>query len=106
MAGHPIFFEVRPYFVHATEQMTNFFWVNLIQWRHSTQVRNEFYKDTQGALLVYDVSDRHSFESLELWLNEMKQEIGNQVEVDNIVFAVCANKVVDWTALKHNTSQN
>ena len=57
------------------------------------QVRNEFYKDTQGALLVYDVSDRHSFESLELWHNEMKQEIGNQVEVDNIVFAVCANKV-------------
>lgn len=57
------------------------------------QVRNEFYKDTQGALLVYDAHDRHSFESLELWLNEIKQEIGNQVEVDNIVFAVCANKV-------------
>ena len=56
-------------------------------------MRNEFYKDTQGALLVYDVSDRQSFEALELWLNEMRQEIGNQVEVDNVVFAVCANKV-------------
>ena len=56
-------------------------------------MRNEFYKDTQGALLVYDVSDRTSFEALELWLNELRREIGNQVEVDNIVFAVCANKV-------------
>ena len=58
-------------------------------------MRNEFYKDTQGALLVYDVSDRHSFEVLELWLNEMRQEIGNQTEIDNIVFIVCANKVRD-----------
>ena len=56
-------------------------------------MRNEFYKDTQGALLVYDVGERESFEALELWLNELRQEIGNQVEVDNIVFAVCANKV-------------
>lgn len=64
MAGHPIFFEVR----------------------------NEFYKDTQGALLVYDVSDRSSFEALEPWLNELRAEIGNPAEIDNIVFIVCANK--------------
>ena len=56
-------------------------------------MRNEFYKDTQGAMLVYDVSDRQSFESLEHWLNEMKTEVGNQSEIDNIVFVVCANKV-------------
>ena len=27
-------------------------------------VRNEFYKDTQGCLLVYDVTARRSFEQL------------------------------------------
>lgn len=64
MAGHPIFYEVR----------------------------NEFYKDTQGAMLVYDVSDRASFESLESWLAEMKSEIGNPADMDNVVFVVCANK--------------
>lgn len=74
MAGHPIFYEVR----------------------------NEFYKDTQGAMLVYDVSDRSSFESLESWVNEMKSEIGNKTEIDNVTVVVCANKcdkrrVVDRT---------
>ena len=57
------------------------------------QVRNEFYKDTQGALLVYDVGDRNSFESLDSWLLEMQNEIGNQTETDNVVICVCANKV-------------
>lgn len=64
MAGHPIFFEVR----------------------------NEFYKDTQGAMLVYDVSNRSSFEALDYWMKEMREEIGNRLEMDGIVFAVCANK--------------
>ena len=29
------------------------------------EVRNEFYKDTSSTLLVYDASDRNSFEELE-----------------------------------------
>ena len=57
------------------------------------QVRNEFYKDTQGALLVYDVTNRESFESLESWLDEIKKEINDTTEVDRIIFVVCANKV-------------
>jgi len=74
MAGHPIFYEVR----------------------------NEFYKDTQGAMLVYDVSDRSSFEALEHWVSEMKTEIGNKKEIDSVTVVVCANKsdkrhVVDST---------
>ncbi|XP_060589581.1 dnaJ homolog subfamily C member 27-like [Ruditapes philippinarum] len=64
MAGHPIFYEVR----------------------------NEFYKDTQGAIVVFDVSDRSSFESLDHWLLEMQTEMGNQTEHDNVVICVCANK--------------
>ncbi|KAK3088902.1 hypothetical protein FSP39_025243 [Pinctada imbricata] len=64
MAGHPIFYEVR----------------------------NEFYKDTQGAILVYDVADRQSFEALDAWMTEMQNEIGNQSEMDNVVVCVCANK--------------
>ena len=57
-------------------------------------MRNEFYKDTQGALLVYDVSDKASFESLEQWLQEMRSEIGNPAEMDGVTFVVCANKVI------------
>ncbi|CAK8696808.1 dnaJ homolog subfamily C member 27-like [Clavelina lepadiformis] len=65
MAGHPYFFEVR----------------------------NEFYRDTQAALLVFDVCDRRSFESLESWLVEMKQEMGRTQNIDNVLFFVCANKI-------------
>lgn len=65
MAGHPIFYEVR----------------------------NEFYRDSQGALLVYDVCDRVSFDSLDAWLQEMRNEIGDKNECDNMIVCICANKV-------------
>jgi GTPase SAR1 family protein len=37
------------------------------------EVRNEFYKETQGALLVYDATNRPSFEALGSWLQEAQQ---------------------------------
>lgn len=57
------------------------------------QVRNEFYKDTQGVILVYDVGQKESFDALDAWLAEMKQELGPHGNMENIVFVVCANKV-------------
>ncbi|KAI4895471.1 hypothetical protein NFI96_023970 [Prochilodus magdalenae] len=65
MAGHPFFYEVR----------------------------NEFYKDSQGVILVYDVGLRESFDALDSWLTEMKQEMGSQANMESIIFVVCANKV-------------
>ena len=60
------------------------------------EVRNEFYKDTQGAILVFDVTDKSSFDALENWVTEIKQDLeiihsGHWFE--NIIFAVCANKI-------------
>lgn len=60
------------------------------------QVRNEFYKDTQGAVVVFDVADRQSFDALDSWMLEMQNEIGNQSEMDNVVVCVCANKVTRY----------
>ena len=57
------------------------------------QIRNEFYADTQGALLVYDVTSRSSFDALDVWLEEIKQDIGSSADFDNVIFIVCANKV-------------
>lgn len=51
------------------------------------EVRNEFYKDTQGAILVYDVNSKKSFDSLNNWLHECSKYGGK-----DIVIAVCANK--------------
>lgn len=58
------------------------------------QIRNEFYSDTQGVLLVYDVTSKASFEALDSWLEEIQNELGSATSVyDNVVLVVCANKV-------------
>lgn len=52
-------------------------------------IRVEFYKDTQGVMLVYDVSDPQSFSSLDHWLAEATQ-FGMPRDLPVVV---CANKV-------------
>lgn len=44
-------------------------------------------------ILVYDVAHKESFDALDSWLAEMKQELGPHGNMENIVFVVCANKV-------------
>ena len=55
--------------------------------RRFFEVRNEFYKDSQGGILVYDVTSRKSFEALDMWLKEA-EKFGAR----NVTFCVCANK--------------
>merc|ERR1711959_510863 len=52
------------------------------------EVRNEFYKDTQGAILVYDVSKKMSFDALGAWVKELTKYAGKR----KIEVAVCGNK--------------
>ncbi|KAJ3077164.1 DnaJ sub C member 27 [Podochytrium sp. JEL0797] len=52
------------------------------------EVRNEFYKDTHGAILLYDTTSRKSFEALEKWVDELMTFYTNEV----VIFLV-ANKV-------------
>ena len=40
-----------------------------------SEVRNEFYRDAHGLLLVMDVTKRESFDSLTDWVQEIKQEV-------------------------------
>lgn len=58
------------------------------------EVRNEFYKDTQAALLAFDVSSRASFTDADDWLQEAKQFgsgdpyivlVGNKVDLERAV---------------------
>lgn len=42
---------------------------------------------------MYDAGNKKSFDNLTKWLEEMKNELGNSKEMDNVVFCVCANKV-------------
>ncbi len=53
------------------------------------EVRNEFYRDCEGAILVFDVGDRRSFNELSNWVTEVKR-FGAR---DDILLIVCGNKV-------------
>lgn len=48
----------------------------------------EFYPNVDAVLLVYDVGNSSSFETLERWLNEMAQGMDNT----SVVCVVCGNK--------------
>jgi DnaJ family protein C protein 27 len=51
-------------------------------------VRTEFYEDTQAMLLVYDVTNRTTFDNLSRWLNEAEKHGARP-----LVTVVAANKV-------------
>ena len=51
------------------------------------EIRNEFYKDCQGALLVFDVASKASLDALDKWLKE-----GEEFGMRNCSFVLCGNK--------------
>jgi len=54
-------------------------------------VRSEFYQDTGGIILAFDVTSRHSFTNLEQWVTELRSSIPNLLEAVSV--SVCANKI-------------
>ena len=54
------------------------------------EIRNEFYKDAQAIILVFDVSARDSFENLDFWLTEATKYGAN---IRDTPVCVCANKI-------------
>ncbi len=53
------------------------------------EIRNEFYRDSQGVFLVFNVGDRRSFNELSNWIAEAKR-FGVP---DDIPMVVCGNKI-------------
>jgi DnaJ family protein C protein 27 len=52
-------------------------------------IRTEFYQDTSGMIMCYDVDNRDSFTSLVHWEDEMKRY---GVDMARVKVVVCANK--------------
>lgn len=52
-------------------------------------IRTDFYKDTSGVLMVYDVDNRDSYVSLVHWEDEMKRY---GVDLTRVKVTVCGNK--------------
>ena len=49
---------------------------------------NLYYKDAVAAILVYDITNSESFESLSFWVKELKENVDNE----NFVISVAGNK--------------
>ena len=73
-------------------------------------VNKIFMKSTEIALLIYDITNRKSFEDLEFWYNEVIENCNNTI----VVIAIAANKsdlyeqqVVDFSeALEFGKNKN
>lgn len=66
--------------------------VNLAIWDTAGQERFHalgpiYYRDADGALLVYDITDHQSFERVQSWVKELRKMLGK-----DIVLAIAGNK--------------
>lgn len=57
------------------------------------EVRTEFYQDSHGALLVFDVTSVKSYRSLRGWLLELLVELRKLKHPPTFPLVVCGNKV-------------
>ncbi len=62
-------------------------WDTLGQERYSS-ISNQYYKATNGALFIFDISNRESFEKINKWV----ENYNNYGEKDNIVKFLVGNK--------------
>lgn len=47
-----------------------------------------YYRNSQGAILVYDVSSADSFEKIKMWIKELKKVVGEE-----IICVIVGNKI-------------
>ena len=48
---------------------------------HYEKIRSMYYNGANGALLVYDVNNPLSFQNLDKWVNELKENVGSKIPV-------------------------
>lgn len=53
------------------------------------EIRKEFYTDTSGVIMVFDLDNRDSFNSLIHWEDEMKK---NGIDMQRTKIVLCGNK--------------
>eukprot|EP01029_Cantina_marsupialis_P027633 TRINITY_DN773113_c0_g1_i1.p1 TRINITY_DN773113_c0_g1~~TRINITY_DN773113_c0_g1_i1.p1 ORF type:complete len:177 (-),score=19.86 TRINITY_DN773113_c0_g1_i1:68-598(-) len=80
-------FGVKPVEILGKEVRVNFW--DLAGHNDFFEVRNEFYKDTHGGILVFDVANPASFTKLEKWIQEATKY---GADLKSVQFAICANK--------------
>jgi small GTP-binding protein len=52
------------------------------------EVRNEFYKESQALLIMFDVTRKNTFDAMDMWLREVSKNGG-----ENLPVFVIGNKI-------------
>lgn len=47
-----------------------------------------YYRDADGAIIVYDTTDRRSFEAVQEWIQELKDKAPSNLDI-----AIVGNKI-------------
>jgi DnaJ family protein C protein 27 len=79
-------FGVKPVSVDGELTRVNFF--DFAGGSEYMEIRNEFYKDAQGVLLVFDVASKLTLDALDRWLKE-----GEEYGLRAPALILCGNKV-------------
>ena len=53
-------------------------------------VTKSYFKESEGILLMYDITDKKSFDNVEIWINSIRDSIGNN---SNFVIILIGNKL-------------
>ena len=54
-------------------------------------ITHNYYKGTDGILLIYDIDDKSSFESIEMWIESIRQNMGSN-DVSKYAMVLIGNK--------------
>ena len=79
--------------------------VNLSIWDTAGQERFHalgpiYYRDANGAVLVYDITDADSFTKVKNWVKELRKMLGNDISL-----AIAGNKV-DLEKQRHVSAES
>ncbi|XP_053451585.1 ras-related protein Rab-21-like [Nycticebus coucang] len=78
--------------------------VNLAIWDTAGQERFHalgpiYYRDSNGAILVYDITDENSFQKVKNWVKELRKMLGNEISL-----CIVGNKI-DLEKERHVSTQ-
>ena len=89
---------------------------------HFSAVRSKFYNKADGALLVFDLTNKKTFDNLDTWINEATAGVGKEIPIfllgnkvdladlvavsDNDITDFANNKQWNWSKSSAKTGEN
>ena len=55
-------------------------------------IATSYYKGSDGIILIYDVTDKRTFETVEMWIDSIKEAIDEKSETNYVIFLL-GNKI-------------